>query len=122
MAADHQGQQWDRLGRTLGTTVDLRELVGMADKRKDGEAKEEPVQLQTTVNIPFLLASAPDFFSHLAEEYKKKYGSMLASMREAGGTPVVELGTLDSKQARDFYRQVGAMIASASPPTPDEDP
>jgi len=115
VARDEGEQTWDRLGRTLGTKWEMRSLIGMLDDQKEDE-NAEPKPMPTTINIPLLMAAAPEFLKSIIDEYKKKHSAMLSTMREAGGVPVVEIGSLTSEQARALYKHIGAQVASARPP------
>ena len=120
VARDEQVQVWDRLGRILGTKWSLRQLLGVLDDEKKVDPNAPPKPLPSSINIPLLMAAAPEFFGTLIKEYKDKYHSALATMGEAGGGSVVELGTLSSADARDIYKRIGSMVAG-TPPTPPEE-
>lgn len=113
VAFDAREQQWEQLETILGTSWDVRQLAGAL---LDKPASDKPRAMPNKIRIPLLLAAAPDFFKAMTDEYKKKYQTMLNNMQEAGST-VIEIGTLSPEEARELYKSIGGMIASAPTPT-----
>ena len=80
----------------LGTTIDLYELNKASQGNSDGSST-----LDRYMNIPLLMAVAPELFNNVFEDYKNKVRSF-----NAGGsnskTPTVEIGNLSTKEAKNL--------------------
>ena len=123
VAVSEQERQWERFENILGTSWDIIDMMQALEKVPDGTIGE-PVQLKRRGRVPLLVATAPEFFARITEDYKKKYRATMETMRKSGGQPVVEIGTLKADDARAIYKKIGRAVASAQAPvTPiaDED-
>jgi hypothetical protein len=100
-------EQWERLGRVLGTSWSIRELIAESPKTNAGK-------MPSFVDIPLTLALAPQLLKKLSDEYRTKYQSTLRAEAEGHG-PVVEIATMDSRAARELYKRISSQVAAAQP-------
>ena len=100
-------EQWERLGRVLGTSWSVRDLIAEKSGPSSGA-------MPSFVDIPLALAIAPQFLKKISDEYRHKYKSILRAEAEGHGQ-VVEIASMDSRAAREFYKQIGKQVAAAQP-------
>lgn len=89
-----------RVETMLGIRWPLEDLIADA-----GAASSAGGSIPHTVRVPFLPMLAPEMFKSMTEEYKRKYKKLIEGA--APGTVLVDVGTLSTEEAKDFFKSMG---------------
>lgn len=109
VASHEQEEQWQRLGKMLGTSWSVRDLLDEGSSKTGG-------QMPAFVDLPLTLAIAPQLLKKLSDDYRNKYRGILRAEAEGHGH-VVEVASMDARTAREFYKRFGRQVAAAQPTT-----
>lgn len=102
VVADIEDKKYAKLGKMLGTRWSVEDLIE--------ESKQGSSDLPDEVNFPLLPFVAPDLFQTMAKDYRTK---ALAAKRNRAMGGVTEVGTLNVKDAKAFFKSLN--LGSSDP-------
>jgi hypothetical protein len=101
VAHAEQDRMFRRLEGALGVRWSMEDLV---KEKTDGSATPPGAQLPSAVRLPMLSILAPDMFGSIRDDYRQRY--LRANRGAAAGTTLVEVGHLDRRAAKSFFKDL----------------